>query len=128
MRFFRRYFRVRIGHRKDDRIESHFPDHVRGKCSLGGEPEEDIGAFCGLFKRTERCIYGKPLLVLVHPLCAPLVYDSLGIAHHQVFGLDPERYRQIGTGNGGGAGAIHDNAYFSNFLVDELQSVDQRGG
>ena len=95
------------------------------KAPLDGEAEEDVGALSGLFQRAEVGIDGKALLVLVHPLGAPLVDDPLGVAHDQVLrACTPREIASLAQAMADGAGAVDDDADLLDLLAYQLQGVD----
>ena len=102
------------------------PYHLPGKGPFDGKAEQDIGPVQSLCQGPERGFGGKPLLVRVHALAAPLVNDPLGIAHDDIRLPHAEGYSQVGAGDGGSPGAVDDDPDLFDPLVDNMQGVDER--
>ena len=64
---------------------------------------------------------------LVHALGAALINDALGIAHDDIVVRDADSLDQLGAGDGGGPGTVHDNAHVLGILAGQEQCVDQAG-
>ena len=105
--FFRRDFRVRIRHGKDDRVWRHRAHHLGGHRALLGQAEEGIGARHRLGQRAPVGLGGMSRLPLVHAFHAALPDHALRVAENDIVRLEAHRLQQFRTGNGGGARAIH---------------------
>ncbi len=97
---FRRNFRVRVGHGKDNRVGGHAGHHLGGKSSLDRQPVEHVGASDSFFQRPEIGFGRKECLVGIHSFNTTLVDDALGVAHDHVVRLDPEGDGQLCAGVG----------------------------
>ena len=78
--FFRRDFRVRIGHGEDDRLVRHRAHHVLGDRAGGRQTEESIGAVQRIRQRPRLGFNGEGRLPLVHAFLAAAVDHALGVA------------------------------------------------
>ena len=126
--FFRRDFRVRISHGKDDRIFGHGSHHVGRHRAFDRQAEEGVCAFDGVFQCSQfgvGCVGGLPL---IHAFGAACVNHPFGIAHNDVFRSDPEGFRQFDTGDCGGAGAVYDNFNVGKLASGDVARIDKTGG
>ena len=126
--FFRRDFRIWIGHGEDDRPVGHGADHLLGEGILLREAEHDVGA---LHRFGERALVGLDRmrrLPLVHAFAAALIDHALGIAEDDVFRVEAHGLDQLDAGDGGRTGAVADQLGVLQVAAGQLQRVDETGG
>ena len=124
----RRDLGIGIGHGEDDRLVGHGGDHVLGQRAFHRQAEEDVGPLHGLAERAGLGGGGVGGLPLVHALGPALVDDTLGVAQDHVVRAHTHGLEQFDTGDGGGAGAVHDQLGLAQFPAGEVAGVDQAGG
>ena len=122
--FLRGDFRIRVGHRENDRIFGHRADHILGDGALGRKAEENIGAVHRLRKRALVGFGGMGALPLVHAFLAALINNPLGVAEDDVLGREAQRLDQVKAGDAGGAGAVADQLRRLHVAAGQLQRVD----
>ena len=125
--FFRRDFRIGIGHGEDDRPVRHGADHLFSEGALLGQAEHDVGSLHCLFQGAPIGLAGVRAFPLVHAFGAALVDHALGIAKDDIVRGKAHGLDQLDTGDGGGTGAIANKLRGLQVAARQFQRIDEAG-
>ncbi len=115
---------IGIGHGEDDRLVGHVRHPFGLDRALDRQAEEDVRALQRLFQRPALGVDGMGALPLVDAFAA--VVDHAGaVAHGDVLVLDAHRLDQRGTGDGGGAGAVHHDLHVRQLAAGDVAGIDE---
>ncbi len=95
MGLFRRDFRIRIGHGKNNRVRCHGFNHLGRKRAFGGKAKKYIGTAHRVF---ERAIFGFNSVgrfPLVHPLGTTAIDHTFGITQNHIFSRKPHGFNEL---------------------------------
>ena len=120
-------FRIGIGHRENDRLVRHGPDHLLGHRAFDRQAEKRIGAGQCFGQRARRGLGRVGRFPLVHAIGAALIDDPLGVAQDDIVGREADGLEQLQAGDAGGAGAVAHQLGGLDVAPGQMQRVDQSG-
>ncbi len=122
-----RDLRVRVGHRKNNRLVGHLANHILADRVGHGQPDQDIGPGHRFDQGSILGLFGETGLIFIHPLLPPGVDDPFGVDQGDVFALRPGQNEQLGAGDGRGPGSVDHNFHLGNIFFDQFQGINQAG-